>query len=267
MGAESAASADLRFARLVEFFLRYERVAVAYSGGVDSTLTLSAAVIALGGNGVLPLYAVSPLSSAAAVAGARSVFAENYPSAALREIPVDPLLWPGFVHNGEDRCYVCKKQLYTIFKEIMASEGYAVLVDGTNRDDLQEQRPGLKALRELQVVTPLADMGLTKHEVRLLAMQAGLSNWDLPSNSCLATRVEHGRPIVEQTLRTIEKAETFLCERGYLGCRVRPREGFVVIEVQEKDVASFAEDGNRRAVRAYFQGLMAGPIMLNLTGK
>ena len=264
----SEALPNVKFGKLVESFRQYEKIAVAFSGGIDSTLTLHAAITALGADQVLALYALSTLNSAASIAGTRATFAGNFPAVAvLREIEVNPLLWPEFVMNTDDRCYLCKKRMYSALGKAMAAEGCSVLVDGTNLDDLLEQRPGLKAIREMQVGTPLAEAGLTKQEIRLIARKEGLANYALPSNSCLATRIQHGSPIVEKSLRTIESAEHFLHERGFLGCRVRLRDAFFLIEVQEKDFAAFVEDGNRAAVNTYFQSLQAGPLMLSLTGR
>ena len=261
-------SPDEKFRNLIDHFRQYEKLAVAFSGGVDSTLTLHAAITALGVDRVMALYALSTLNSAAGIAGTRATFAENFPaSAGLREIAADPLLWPEFVVNTEDRCYLCKKRMYMLLGEAMAAEGFPVLADGTNADDLRELRPGLKAIRELQVRTPLAEVGLTKTEIRLIARSEGLSNFDLPSNSCLATRIEPGRPIAKETLRIIERAEKFLHERGFPGCRVRPRDAFFLVELQEKDFAAFTENGNREAVRAYFRRLGASSVMLNLAGR
>ncbi len=261
-------SPKAQFSKLTEHFRQYEKLAVAFSGGVDSTLTLHAAMTALGIKRVIAFYALSTLNSASAIAVARTTFTTNFPaSAVLREIAVAPLLWPEFVINTEDRCYLCKKRMYTLLGEAMAAEGFSILADGTNADDLQEQRPGLKAIRELQVKTPLAEVGLTKSEIRFIARNEGLSNFDLPSNSCLATRIEPGSTITEEGLRIIENAENFLHDRGFVGCRVRPRKDFILVEVQEKDLAAFIENGNREEVRAYFKRLQEGTVMLNLAGR
>lgn len=264
----AAALPEAKFCKLVEYFRQYEKIAVAFSGGIDSTLTLHAAITALGAERVLALYALSTLNSATSIAGARAIFAGNFPApAVLREIEINPLLWPEFVMNTEDRCYLCKKRMYLVLGNAMAVEGCSILVDGTNLDDLLEQRPGLKAIREMQVRTPLAEAGLTKQEIRLIGRKEGLANYSLPSNSCLATRIQHGRPITEKTLRTIESAEHFLHERGFLGCRVRLRDAFFLIEVQEKDFSAFVASSNRTAVKTYFQPLQAGPVMLSLAGR
>lgn len=264
----SHALTDAKFDKLLELYRQYEKVAVAFSGGVDSTLTLHAAITALGAEKVVALYALSTLNSAASICATRATFVGNFPPpAVLREIAVDPLLWPEFVLNPEDRCYLCKKEMYAILGEAMAAEGCSVLADGTNGDDLQEHRPGLQAIREMQILTPLAEVGLTKPEVRFIARMKGLTNFDLPSNSCLATRIQHGKPITAKILRLIENGEHFLHECGFSSCRVKLFDNFILIELQEKDIAAFVEDSNRRAVQDYFQSLRPEPVLLSLAGR
>lgn len=259
---------ETKLGKLVALLQQYEKIAVAFSGGVDSTLMLHAAISALGQERVVALYALSTLNSAETIAGTRAVFSRNFPKeAVLREIEVFPLRWQEFVLNTWERCYVCKKQMYTALLASMDAEGCIILADGTNVDDLQEERPGLKAIREMQVRTPLVDVGLTKKDIRKIAKSIGLSNFDLPSNSCLATRIQQDKPIDEKTLRIIESAENFLHERGFFGCRVRIGDTSLLIEVQEKDFAAFVESGNRAAVRSYFQALKIGPVMLSLAGR
>lgn len=257
-----------KFGKLQKLLQQYEKIAVAFSGGVDSTLLLHAAICALGRERVAALYALSTLNSAEAIAGTRATFAGNFPKGAvLREVEVFPLAWQDFVMNTRQRCYFCKKKMYAALQGAMAAEGWFVLADGTNVDDLREGRPGLQAIREMQVRTPLVEVGLTKAEIRRLAEKIGLSNFDLPSNSCLATRIQQDKPIAEKTLRTIEIAEQFLHKRGFQGCRVKVGDTSLVVEVQEKDLAAFVEGGNRAAVQSYFQSLQIGPVLLSLAGR
>jgi uncharacterized protein len=260
--------AEGKFGLLTQALRQYERIAVAFSGGVDSTLMLYAALDALGPAKVIALYAVSPLNPAESVAASRTVFARNFPqNAVLREVEVTPLFWQEFVKNDKERCYYCKKRMYAAMQEAMTVMGCSVLADGTNGDDRQEGRPGLRALLELQIITPLADVGLTKKEVRLLAERFGLSNYNLPSNSCLATRIPENTPITAITLRVIAVAEEFLHDRGYLGCRVRVQPSSVIVEVRERDVAAFMEQANRVEVQTYFHSLQLGPVALSLKGR
>ena len=145
--------------------------------------------------------------------------------------------------------------------------GCKTLADGTNSDDQRDRRPGLRAISELQVITPLAEVGLTKSEVRRLAEKFGLSNYDLPSNSCLATRISHNIPITEKTLRVIELAEKFLHSHGFVGCRVRVQLFYTIVEVREKDLVAFVDLTNRTQVQSYFHSLQLAPVVLSLEGR
>ncbi len=258
-----------KFNQLLEILRPYRRIAVAFSGGVDSTLLLYAALEALGSENVLTLSARSTLNSSVSIQGSRRVFEKNFPNAtALVEIDILPMAWPEFVANDKDRCYYCKKRMYTALLETMEFSGFmSRLADGTNSDDRKEERPGLRAVSELGVITPLADCGLIKSEVRRLAQKFGLSNFNLPSNSCLATRIPENNPITDKTLRVVELAEEFLHSHGFLGCRVRVQPACTIVEVQEKDVAAFMDTVTRAKVQSYFLYLQLAPVVLSLTGR
>lgn len=259
---------DNKFDLLVRSLQSYRKIAIAFSGGVDSTLLMHAALIALGQKNVIALYARSTLNSAASIAASAMVFSTNFPHAqAMREIEVSPLTWPEFIVNNNNRCYYCKKRMYTVLQEATKGADYTSLADGTNIDDQREERPGLRAGIELQVLTPLADAGMTKADVRQSAEKFGLSNYDLPSNSCLATRISHNTPIAEKTLRVIELAEKFLHNHGFLGCRVRVQYFSTIVEVQEQDVIAFVEPANRTRVQSYFHSLQLAPVVLSLKGR
>ncbi len=229
---------------------------------------LYAALTALGRENVVVFYARSQLNAAASLKECRKVYAGNFPhAAALQEIEVTPLSWPEFVANDQDRCYCCKKRMYMTLREAMAVAGCSVLADGTNSDDRQKRRPGLRAISELQVKTPLADVGLTKKEVRQLAEKFGLSNYNLPSNSCLATRIPENNPVTAKTLSAIESAEEFLNKNGFSGCRVRVQNSYTIVEVQEKDFEAFSDKSNRENVLSFFSALHLAPVVLNLVGR
>ncbi len=217
-----------KLARLQELLQAYGKVAVAFSGGVDSTLLLRVACDTLRPENVTALHAVSSLipeqdllKAKALVTGPEGI------GCPYRAVQVFPLHWPEFVVNSEQRCYCCKKKIYSAFHEEIREDGHSVtpecsrrfayLLDGTHIDDLQEHRPGLQAIRELSVETPLAQAGLNKLEIRSLAKNMGLPNWNQPSNSCLATRIPFHQKITLPLLERIAKAEQFLQNRGFMG--------------------------------------------------
>ncbi len=245
-----------------------DRVAVAFSGGVDSTFLLHSARKSLGAGRVIALHGLSCLIAQSASSSAARIV-EHLFGGDVEYIPVHvfPLSWPEFVVNDSMRCYFCKKRLYHILHLEMAKKGCRLLLDGTNVDDLAEERPGLQALRELGVQTPLLDAGMSKNEIRLLAKMAGLANHDLPANSCLATRTETGRLIEEKELKQIERAEDFLASLGFVGCRVKAFIGYVHIEIQDDDIKRFSELTMRIAIQQRFLDMGLGRVYLSLAGR
>jgi pyridinium-3,5-biscarboxylic acid mononucleotide sulfurtransferase len=193
-------------------------VAVAFSGGVDSTLLLKAAADALDQKPTA-LHLVTCLHPPGEREQARALAREA--GGRLEEIEADPLAWPEFAANPPDRCYHCKKNLYQLLLVRCRSLGIAQLADGTNADDLMAHRPGLRALQEDNIATPLAAAGLTKREIRRLSRELGLSSWNIHAASCLATRIPSGTIIIRPQLETVARAEQFLHRLGFPGCRVR----------------------------------------------
>ncbi len=257
-----------KYNKLLSILRKYEKIGIAFSGGVDSTLLLYAATEALGEHNVVPFNIVSGLNSRDSIESSRIVFKEIFKDASeLREIFVDPMVWPEFVVNSEERCYVCKKRMYTTLTAALTAENCSILADGTNVDDLQEDRPGLRAVRQLGVVTPLVDAGLKKSEIRKLAKGFGLTNFDLPSNSCLATRIQKDKLIDVETLGLIGDAEHFLQGLGFNGCRVRVLEFLTLVEVQRKDLEAFVESKNRVQIEHYFKTLGLAKVVLSLEGR
>jgi uncharacterized protein len=216
----------------------YGRVAVAYSGGVDSSLLLRVACVTLGPNRVTALHAISCLTPAPDQKKAeKRVVSQSGFGCAYRAVKLSPLRWPEFVANTEQRCYFCKKRMYGILQsELQDNE---ILLDGTNSDDLHADRPGLAAIREIFIQTPLAVAGLSKKEVRALAKELGVTNWNQPSNSCLATRIPVHQKITATLLKQIQKAELFLQKQGFPACRVKPANDTLTIQVPNNDLEHF----------------------------
>lgn len=210
----------------------YGSAAVAFSGGVDSSLLLHAARTILGER-VVAFHAVSSLQTGAEQQRASALAARC--NCRLVRFESDPFAWPEFVANPPTRCYLCKKKIYSRFTAALTEYGSSVLLDGTNADDLHDDRPGLAALRELNTRSPLAAIGLCKQEVRQCARAIGLPNWDTPSSSCLATRIPHGQRITPENIGFVAMLEEYLSGQGFLGCRVRWGAENLTIEVRSED--------------------------------
>jgi len=241
-------------------------VAVAFSGGVDSTLLLYAARDVLGKENVFALRGVSELVSQVERNSAENVLAAMGVTAEERiELALHPLIWPEFIANTADRCYFCKKRMYKSFLIEMEKAGCSALLDGTNVDDLKDSRPGLRAIHELSVKTPLLDAGLNKGDIRILARQFRLLNHDKHSNSCLATRFAQGTVVNAEGLRLVEKCESFLLSRDFIGCRVRPRGKDVILEVSGKDMERLATPPVRVEIIHFLQSTGFVRVLVDLT--
>jgi len=212
-----AASAE-KLARLKALFAGWDGVLVAFSAGVDSTFVLAVAKEVLGARAVA-LTAHSPSvprsEREAATALARQLGVRHL------EVESHEAEDPRYLANPVDRCYFCKSELYRICEEVSRVEGLPVVVDGYNADDRRDFRPGHRAAEERGVRSPLAEVGLTKEEIRALSECYGLSTWDKPQMACLASRIPHGTPITPERLARIEAAEAGVRKAGLRQFRVR----------------------------------------------
>ena len=214
------------------------KVAVAFSGGVDSTFLLKTAYDALGDNALAIIgktVSVPNREYLEAVAFCRSLGVQH------SVIGVDQMAVEAFRYNHPDRCYHCKKALFTAFLKEAASRGFDCVAEGSNVDDLGDYRPGLKALAELDIKSPLREAGLTKAEIRTLSRELNLPTWDKPSLACLATRIPCGDEVTEEKLRMIELAEDFLFDLGFKQVRVRHHGDLARIEVERDEIARLLE--------------------------
>ncbi len=217
-------------------------VIVAFSGGIDSTLVLKLAHDELGGQAI-GVTAVSPTLPASELDGTQQIAAEI--GAAHRIVETDQLQIPEFVRNDATRCYHCKTDLYSLLGKLRAEYDPACIVDGTNLDDLGDDRPGLKAAREWGVRSPLLEAGFTKADIREAARELQLSNWDKPAAACLSSRVPRGITITRMTLSRVEQAEAALMQEGFRQCRVRDYGELARIELAVEDLPTLLEAGRR----------------------
>lgn len=232
---------------LNDFFRQNPRAALAFSGGVDSAWLLWAGLRA--GAEVRPYFVKTPFQPQFELEDARRLCAQL--DVDLVVLDYDILSDENVAANPPDRCYYCKRRLFSHLKRYAASEGFSLLLDGTNASDDGGDRPGMRALRELEVRSPLRECGLTKEMIRAMSKEAGLFTWDKPSYACLATRVPTGRAIVREDLERAERGETALAGLGFWdfrlrltaeGCKLQvPEEQFPLALERREDILSALE--------------------------
>ncbi|WP_241159225.1 ATP-dependent sacrificial sulfur transferase LarE [Adlercreutzia sp. ZJ141] len=203
--------------RLKAWFAEHPQVALAFSGGVDSVFLLHAAREAKAH--VRAYYVISAFQPRFEREDARKLAASC--GVKLTEIPLDVLADTRIASNPPDRCYWCKRAIFNAIANAAQRDGLPVVIDGTNASDNASDRPGMRALQELGVRSPLRECGLTKRQIRKLSHEFGLPTWNKPSYSCLATRISHDQPLTAEALAATERAESFLRECGFSDFRVR----------------------------------------------
>ena len=245
---------------LQEFFEAHPKAAVAFSGGVDSAWLLCAAMKY--GADVKPYCAVSAFQPAFEREDASEIC--RLLGMELTFVELDVLAAPAVAENPADRCYHCKTAIFTALRARAAADGYALLLDGINASDREDDRPGMRALRELGVLSPLRLCGLTKDEIRRLSREAGLPTWDKPAYACLATRIPTGERITPEKLARVEKAEGALMAMGVRDLRVRLWHDAARIQLPKAQMAEAAARAPelREALKPWFSA-----VLLDLEGR
>ena len=240
-----------------DFFRAYPRAALAFSGGVDSAYLLYAGLSC--GAELRPYYVKSQFQPDFEYRDALRLCREL--GAEPRVLQLDALSVPEVRANGPDRCYFCKINIMSTIMAAAREDGCPVLLDGTNASDEAGDRPGMRALSELGVLSPLRLCGLTKPEIRRLSKEAGLFTWNKPAYACLATRIKTGEPITEEKLRAVEESEDFLFSLGFSDFRVRTREGKALLQFPAEQLpAAYArEEEIRRRLSADFSEIRIDP--------
>ena len=252
-----------KYEKLLALLKSYDSVAVAFSGGVDSTFLTAAAKEALGDNAVAvigrsPTYPKRELDQAVALATTLGVRFEI--------VDTDEMDNPAFAQNAPDRCFHCKTILFETIGNVAKKVGVKVMLEGSNADDTGDYRPGMNAAKQLGVKTPLLAVGLTKAEIRELSKAMGLPTWNKPAMACLSSRIPYGETITLKRLGRIEKAEYALRDMGLDQLRVRDHGDVARIEVSRERIASLASDAIRPNIVDALKTAGYQYVCLDLTG-
>ncbi|HIK15260.1 MAG TPA: ATP-dependent sacrificial sulfur transferase LarE [Leptolyngbyaceae cyanobacterium M33_DOE_097] len=252
-----------KFETLKALFAEMDRALIAYSGGIDSTLVAKVASDALGDR-ALAVTAVSPsllpedledACTQAAEIGIRHELVETH-----------EMENPNYAANPTNRCYFCKSELHDTLKPMAIAQGYPYVVDGVNADDLQDYRPGIQAAKERGARSPLAEVGITKLEVRELAKHLGLPCWDKPAQPCLSSRFPYGEEITIAKLQRVGRAEVYLRRLGLKTLRVRSESDTARIELPADQLKEFVLTANLPALVEAFKSFGFVYVTLDLEG-
>ena len=241
---------------------KLNKVAICYSGGIDSSFLLFVANKVLPKNKVLAIIANGEMVSKKDYHDAIDFLIEN--NFNYKEITYKPLEIPEFKKNRKDRCYYCKKKLMTEIKEEAMKNGFENLLDGKNANNLKVYRPGNRATEELGIISPLANLNFYKEDIRKYSKDLGIKFWNKPSNSCLATRFPYNTTLTEEKLKQVESSEEVIKKLGITQVRVRKHEEIARIEVNKEDFNKILE--NREYIESNLKKLGFRYITLDLTG-
>lgn len=248
---------------LKTIFSEMEKALIAYSGGVDSTLVAKIAYDVLGAR-ALAITAVSPSLLPEELEDARIQAAAI--GIAHEVIETHEMDNPNYTSNPVNRCYFCKSELHDTLKPLALQRGYPYVVDGVNADDLRDYRPGIQAAKERGVRSPLAEVGVTKAEVRQLSKQLGLPWWDKPAQPCLSSRFPYGEEITVSKLQRVGRAELYLRRLGFSNLRVRSEGDTARIELPPEEIKEFVLTTDLPTLVSAFQEFGFVYVTLDLEG-
>ena len=253
-----------KYDSLQEILKDLGKVVVAYSGGVDSTFLLKAAIDTLGSENVLACISVGPSEPRNQLERAAKVAEEI--GAHLHTIESNELDDPQFTANKADRCFHCKSHICRILLELAKERGVKHVIFGTNYDDLDDFRPGNRAMKVFGIRSPLAEAKLSKSDIRQLSRELGLPTADLPSSPCLASRIAYGLEVTVQRLKQIDEAEDFLRKLGLVEFRIRHHDTIARIEVNPQDIGKIATEPFRSQIVDKMKSLGFKFVTVDLQG-
>ena len=248
---------------LIEQLKTAGKLAVAFSGGVDSTYLLYKAHEVLGDGALAVTVKSSVLTAdefADTVAFCKQIGVKQV------VIDFDVFAVEEFAANPPDRCYYCKKKIFESVKSVAEANGISAVADGSNIDDDGDYRPGMRAIKELGIVSPLKLSGLTKNDIRALSREAELPTWDMPSAACLASRFAYGEKITEDGLKRVGAAEKVIKDLGFKGIRVRVHGDIARIEASPSDIAHMMEESMRTKISTELKQLGFRYVTIDIDG-
>lgn len=253
-----------KYSLLQQILRGLNKVVVAYSGGVDSTFLLKAAIDTLGSENVLACIGIS--SSLAKSHYNRAIECAKIMGANIEEVEIGEIQDSEYSANNPDRCFHCKTHLYSVLKDIAKRKGFSSVICGSNYDDIEDFRPGNKAADIYEVCSPLVEAKITKNDIRQMSRKLNLPTADIPASPCLASRITYGLEITEQRLKQVEEAEDFLRGLGLSEFRVRHHDTIARIEVKPEDIEKITVEQNRRRITDKFKSLGFKYVTLDLQG-